>query len=104
MSIELKELIEEEKKAEKALEEAKKKADEIIESTKRKAMEIVEKAQKETFFQDLIEKRTHEIEEKRKMILKQFDDECERLSKKAEKNLSKVVEFALEKVLGVKYE
>ncbi|MEM3437037.1 MAG: hypothetical protein QXP55_00680 [Nitrososphaerales archaeon] len=104
MALELKELIEEEKKAEKALEEAKKKADEILESAKRKAMEIVEKAQKEATFQDLIEKRTQEIEEKRKIILKQFEDECEKLAKKAEKNLSKVMEFALEKVLGVKYE
>lgn len=102
MALELKELIEEEKKAEKALEEAKKKANEIVEDAKRRAMEIVEKAQKEQFFQDLIEKRTQEIEEKRKSILKQFDDECEKLSKKAEKNLSKVVEFALEKVLGVR--
>ncbi|MEM3383025.1 MAG: V-type ATPase subunit subunit G family protein [Nitrososphaerales archaeon] len=102
MALELKELIEEEKKAEKALEEAKKKADGIIENAKKRAMEIIEKAQKEQFFQDLVEKRVQEIEEKRKTILKQFDDECEKLSKKAEKNLNKVVELALEKVLGVR--
>ncbi len=104
MTLELTELIEEEKKAEKALEEAKKKADEILEDAKRRAMEIVEKAQKEASFQDLIEERIREIGEKKKMILKQFEDECEKLSKKADKNLSKVADFILEKVLGVKHE
>jgi len=101
MSLDIVELIEEEKRAEKTLEEAKKKADEIQENARKRAMEIVEKAQKDTFFQDFIDKRIREIDERKKMVLKQFEDECEKLAKKAEKNLSKVVDFALEKVLGV---
>ncbi|MGQ9468848.1 MAG: V-type ATPase subunit subunit G family protein [Nitrososphaerales archaeon] len=104
MSLDIVELIEEEKRAEKTLEEARKKANKILEDAKRMAKEIVEKAMKETFFQDFIDKRTREIDEKRKIILKQFEDECEKLTKRAEKNLSKVADLVLEKVLGVKYE
>jgi vacuolar-type H+-ATPase subunit H len=63
---------------------------------------MVEKAMRETFFQDFIDKKIGEINEKKKMILKQFEDECENLAKKGEANLNKVVDFVLEKVLGVK--
>jgi vacuolar-type H+-ATPase subunit H len=102
MSLELVELIEEEKKSEKTIEEAKKKADEILEGAKRRAKEMVEKAQKETFFQDFIDKRTKEIEEKRKIVLKQSEEDCEKLAKKAEKNLGKAADIALERILGAK--
>ena len=104
MSLDIIDLIEEEKNAEKTLEEAKKKADKILVDAKKKAEEIVEKASREKFFQDIIDKRTKEIEEKKRNMFRQFEDECGNLSKRAESNLSKVVDFAFEKVLGVKSE
>jgi len=102
MSLDLVDLIEEEKKAEKILEEAREKAKKISGEAKKMAEEMVEKAMKETFFQDFIDKRTGEINGKKIMILKQFEGERENLAKKAEANLNKVVDFVLEKVLGVK--
>lgn len=102
MSLDLVDLIEEEKMAEKTLEEARENAKKILGDAKKMAEEMVEKAMRETFFQDFIDKKTGEINEKKKMILKQFEDECENLAKKAEANLNKVVDFVLEKVLGVK--
>ncbi|MCP8304006.1 MAG: hypothetical protein H3Z50_00815 [archaeon] len=104
MSLDIIDLIEEEKRAEETIEDAKRKANKILEDAKRMAGEIVEKGQREKFFQDFIDKRTSEIDEDKKMIMKQFEDECENLAKKAEANLSKVVDFVLEKVLGVEYE
>jgi len=101
MSLDLVDLIEEEKKAEKILEEAREKAKKILGEAKKMAEEMVEKAMKETFFQDFIDKRTSEINGKKIVILKQFEDERENLAKKAEVNLNKVVDFVLEKVLGV---
>jgi len=104
LSLDIVDLIEEEKKAEKTLEEARVRANKILGDAKKMAEEIVEKAMRGTFFQDFIDKRTSEIDEKKKKILGQFEDECENLDKKAEANLNKVVDFILEKVLGVKYE
>jgi len=104
VSLDIVDLIEEEKKAEQTLEEAKGKANKILGDAKKNAGEIVEKAHKEKFFQDFIDKRTSEIDEKKRMIMKQFEDECKELTKKAEANISKVVDFVLERVIGVKHE
>lgn len=104
MSLDIIDLIEEEKRAEETIEDAKRKASKILEDAKKMAGEMVEKVQREKSFQDFINKMTSEIDEKKKVIMKQFEGECENLAKKAESNLSKVVGFVFEKVLGVEYE
>ena len=70
MSLDLVDLIEEEKRAEKTLEEARERAKKISGDARKMAGEMVEKATKETFFQDFIDKRTGEINEKKTVILK----------------------------------
>ena len=104
MSLDIVDLIEEEKRAEKTLEDANVKAKKIVEDAKKMAGEIVEKAMRETYFQDFIDKRMSEIDEKKRTMMKQFEKECVNLAKKAEANLSKVADFVLERVLGVKHE
>ena len=94
-------LIEEEKKAGKSLEEVKLKANKILNDAKKEAEIMIEKASREKYFQDFIDKKTVEIEEKKIIFSNQYEDECKNLKKRAEPKINQVVDFVLGKVLGV---
>lgn len=98
----IKELIEEEKNAEKIIREAEEKANQLISNAKRNAEILIKNAENdESIIKDLVARKESEIIEKKNAILKQYDEEAQRLENICKKNFKDAVEFVVNSVLGV---
>jgi vacuolar-type H+-ATPase subunit H len=98
----IKELIEEEKNAEKIIKDAEEKANQLLLNTKKKADEIIKNAENDdSVIKELILRKEQEIIEKRNNILKNYDNEAEEIENICKKNFEYAVKFVIDSVLGV---
>lgn len=98
----IKELIEEEKNAERIIKDAEEKANQLLLNAKKKADEIIKNAENdESVIKELILRKESEITEKRNNILKNYDNEAKEIENICKKNFEHAVKFVIDSVLGV---
>ncbi len=98
----IKELIEEEKNAEKIIRDAEEKANQLLLNAKKKADEIIRNAENdESAIKDLITRKESEIMEKRNNILKNYENEAREIEYICRKNFEEAVKFVINSILEV---
>ncbi|MEM3832168.1 MAG: V-type ATPase subunit subunit G family protein [Thermoprotei archaeon] len=98
----IKELIEEEKNAEKIIKDAEAKANEIILHARKNAEKIIKTAENdESIIKDLVTRKEAEIAEKKSAILKKYEKEAQEIEDSCKKNFEEAVKFVLNNILGV---
>jgi len=95
----IKSLVRQEREFEEELQRAKEEAANIVEKAKAEAKGILEEVEDGRYYSSLLETEVRKIDEKKKAVEKECDDEVEKLKKTASENMEKAVAFVVKFVL-----
>jgi vacuolar-type H+-ATPase subunit H len=93
-------IVKKERDSEEEIQRAKEEAERIVEEAKTEARRIMNDVEDQRILNALFETEMKKIEEKKKTIEKEFDEEFETLKKRGGNNMEKAIAYVLKLVLG----
>lgn len=96
----IKNLVKQERAAEKELQRAREEAVSIVEKAKVEAKSILDQVEDRRYYDSLLETQVKKTEEKKKAVEKEYDDALIKLENTAKENTEKAIAFVVKSVLG----